>query len=85
MQERQRCAINPLNETWRFEMVIPSADSFQSKLTTPAKKRPEIPGKATSEAHVAHPVLSRLIEEVRSERSVEARYDRVHNRHNRGR
>ena len=31
-----------------------------------------------------HPVLSRLIEEVRNERQVEARYDRVHNRHNRG-
>ena len=33
----------------------------------------------------AHPVLSRLMEEVRNERHVEARYDRVHNRHNRGR
>ena len=32
----------------------------------------------------AHPVLSRLMEEVRNERHVEARYDRVHNRHNRG-
>lgn len=32
-----------------------------------------------------HPVLSRLMEEVRNERHVEARYDRVHNRHNRGR
>ena len=32
----------------------------------------------------SHPVLSRLIEEVRNERHVEARYDRVHNRHNRG-
>ena len=31
-----------------------------------------------------HPVLSRLMEEVRNERHVEARYDRVHNRHNRG-
>ncbi len=31
-----------------------------------------------------HPVLSRLIKEVRNERQVEARYDRVHNRHNRG-
>ena len=33
----------------------------------------------------SHPVLSRLMEEVRNERHVEARYDRVHNRHNRGR
>lgn len=32
-----------------------------------------------------HPVLSRLLEEVRNERLVEAAYDRVHNRHNRGR
>ena len=32
-----------------------------------------------------HPVLSRLMEEVRNERHVEARYDRVHNRHNRSR
>ena len=32
-----------------------------------------------------HPVLSRLLEEVRNESNVEARYDRVHNRHNRGR
>lgn len=31
------------------------------------------------------PVLSRLLDEVRNERKVEARYDRVHNRHNRGR
>ena len=33
----------------------------------------------------AHPVLSRLVEEVRNERRVETAYDRVHNRHNRGR
>ena len=33
----------------------------------------------------AHPVLSRLLEEVRNDRDVEASYDRVHNRHNRGR
>lgn len=33
----------------------------------------------------SHPVLSRLMEEVRNERHVEARYDRVHHRHNRGR
>ena len=32
-----------------------------------------------------HPVLSRLLEEVRNESRVEAAYDRVHNRHNRGR
>ena len=39
----------------------------------------------TSADAAKHPVLSRLIEEVRNERRVEAAYDRVHNRHNRGR
>ena len=34
---------------------------------------------------IDHPVLSRLMDEVRNERGVESRYDRVHNRHNRGR
>lgn len=33
---------------------------------------------------VTHPVLSRLLEEVKNEMRVEAAYDRVHNRHNRG-
>ena len=31
-----------------------------------------------------HPVLSRLMEEVRNEQNAKAGYDRVHNRHNRG-
>lgn len=31
-----------------------------------------------------HPVLSRLMEEVRNEHNAKAGYDRVHNRHNRG-
>lgn len=30
-----------------------------------------------------HPILSRLMEEVRNEHTAEAGYDRVHNRHNR--
>lgn len=34
---------------------------------------------------LSHPVLSRLLEEVRNEKSVDAAYDRVHHRHNRGR
>ena len=47
----------------------------------PTRDRPG----ATSPAPAStHPVLSRLMEEVRNERHVEARYDRVHNRHNRG-
>ena len=43
----------------------------------------EQPGEAATAA-AQHPVLSRLMEEVRNERGVEAAYDRVHNRHNRG-
>ena len=39
----------------------------------------------TSAKAIDHPVLSRLMEEVRNEGGVESRYDRVHNRHNRGR
>lgn len=54
---------------------------------------PEAPAASTHDQSTAdspvptatHPVLSRLMEEVRNERHVEARYDRVHNRHNRGR
>ena len=38
----------------------------------------------TTASGVTHPVLSRLLEEVRNEKRVEATYDRVHNRHNRG-
>ena len=33
----------------------------------------------------AHPVLSRLLEEISNEKGVDAAYDRVHHRHNRGR
>ena len=40
---------------------------------------------AVPDSAARHPVLSRLIDEVRNESQVEARYDRVHNRHNRGR
>ena len=42
-------------------------------------------GTAVPDSAVKHPVLSRLMEEVRNQEQVEARYDRVHNRHNRGR
>lgn len=46
---------------------------------------PDDPSDAEAPVSAAtHPVLSRLMEEVRNERHVEARYDRVHNRHNRG-
>ena len=53
----------------------------------------ELPAASTQESSstgaavppAAHPVLSRLIDEVRNESRIEAAYDRVHNRHNRGR
>lgn len=32
-----------------------------------------------------NPVLSRLLDEVRNDRDTSSSYDRVHNRHNRGR
>ena len=44
----------------------------------------EQPGEEAATAAAQHPVLSRLMEEVRNERGVEAAYDRVHHRHNRG-
>lgn len=47
---------------------------------TPQIRSNDFPGKA-----IDHPVLSRLVEEVRNEAVVESAYDRVHNRHNRGR
>ena len=40
---------------------------------------------APSASSVANPVLARLMDEVRNENHVEVAYDRVHNRHNRGR
>ena len=51
---------------------------------SPAASTREGVGTETNILATAHPVLSRLIEEVRNERCVEVAYDRVHNRHNRG-
>ena len=56
----------------------PSSESPEATI-----RRRSNPEKAAPAA--AHPVLSRLMEEVRIGRNVEASYDRVHNRHNRGR
>lgn len=58
--------------------VAPSAPE------SPATSRQELSSLETSAPAAAHPVLSRLMEEVRNGRNVEASYDRVHNRHNRG-
>ena len=54
----------------------------RSALYSPSHR--EEPGEEVSTPAARHPVLSRLMEEVRNERGVEAAYDRVHNRHNRG-
>ena len=57
----------------------------QSISTRPTASTPKNLDKGASVPSTDHPILSRLIEEVRNERGVEAGYDRVHNRHNRGR
>lgn len=59
--------------------------SFESSPEMPTAGTSAQPSKATQVDAGTHPVLSRLLEEVRNEKSVETRYDRVHNRHNRGR
>lgn len=64
-----------------------SSSMMQNKMSSRPKRRcggRRAPKEAAPPA-AAHPVLSRLLEEVRNERNVEASYDRVHNRHNRGR
>ena len=52
---------------------------------SPSSSTPEISPMQPSALAVGHPVLTRLIEEVRNDGHIEASYDRVHNRHNRGR
>lgn len=43
------------------------------------------PAQNTTQKQLAHPLLSRLIKEVENERTLSAgKYDRTHNRHNRG-
>ena len=63
-----------------MERRIPRHASESPVASASDRSRAEAPVPAAT-----HPVLSRLMEEVRNERHVEARYDRVHNRHNRGR
>ena len=57
----------------------------QPTSTRPTASTPQNLGKGAPVRATDHPVLSRLMEEVRNERGVEAGYDRVHHRHNRGR
>lgn len=59
---------------------LPQSISKRSTASTPRSVDKEALVPSTD-----HPILSRLIEEVRNERRVESGYDRVHNRHNRGR
>ena len=59
------------------------------RIAPPSSEAPEAKtgrrtGPEAAAPAAAHPVLSRLMEEVRNEGNVEARYDRMHNRHNRG-
>ena len=58
---------------------------MQTSSESPADSTQARPSPELAVPVATHPVLSRLMEEVRNERHVEARYDRVHNRHNRGR
>lgn len=59
-------------------IVQPSSES-------PATSTLDLPSADSHDPAATHPILSRLVEEVRNESRVEAAYDRVHHRHNRGR
>ena len=59
--------------------------TVQRAFDPPAASTQKLPRTGAVVTSTAHPVLSRLMEEVRNESRVEAAYDRVHNRHNRGR
>ena len=56
----------------------PSSESTDSQTHGNSTARPP-------DVSLSHPVLSRLLEEVKNEKRVDAAYDRVHHRHNRGR
>ena len=58
----------------------PPTASARSAANLPATRK-----KGASGRVIDHPVLSRLMDEVRNEKGTEASYDRVHHRHNRGR
>lgn len=68
----------------------PGDTLMDHRIVHPTSESPAAPDRDRSSAEAPvpaanHPVLSRLMEEVRNEQHVEARYDRFHNRHNRGR
>ena len=66
-------------------MLNPANQPLPSELTPSFGARHGKPNKTAATPAAEHPVLSRLIEEVRNEQGIESRYDRMHNRHNRGR
>ena len=81
-QRHHRTRSNLPNTAWspRMDHPMKQPSSELRALSTLDRSSAEVPASA-----VTHPVLSRLLEEVRNAKRVEAAYDRVHNRHNRGR
>lgn len=77
-------AYDPISQ---FELggTLVEHQTIESSSETPKVGTSTQPSEAVQAGAVIHPVLSRLMEEVRNEKTVDARYDRAHNRHNRGR
>lgn len=68
----------------------PGDTLMDHRIAQPTPEEPAVTTRDQSSAEpsptsIEHPVLSRLLDEVRNEKPVGAAYDRVHNRHNRGR
>ena len=60
---------------------------MESKVVRPIQLDPGAPTCTSASCSLQleqNPVLSRLLDEVRNERDSPSSYDRVHNRHNRG-
>ena len=70
--------MNPGGILMDHRIVQTSSESIAASTDSGSSAEPPDPA-------ATHPVLSRLMEEVRNESRIQAAYDRVHNRHNRGR
>ena len=60
---------------------------MENKIVLPIQLDPSAPARTSASRSPQveeNPVLSRLLDEVRNERDSPSGYDRVHNRHNRG-
>jgi hypothetical protein len=57
---------------------------MQTKIVSLDAQSPELNIKSSKQSQTTSPVLDRLMKEVKNE-NMTASYDRVHNRHNRGR